>query len=58
MHLIDLVLIALIALAVYFAIRTYRKKGACSCGGSCEGCSVKAAGMDCSGCSKYNATKK
>lgn len=58
MHLIDLILILLIASAVFFAIRTYRKKGACSCGGSCEGCSAKAAGISCSGCDKCNATKK
>ena len=58
MHLIDLILILLIASAVFFAIRTYRKKGACSCGGSCEGCGAKAAGISCSGCDKCNTTKK
>lgn len=58
MHLIDFILILIIALAVCAAIRSYRKNGACSCGGSCEGCSAKAAGLSCSGCDKYNTTEK
>lgn len=57
MHLIDLILIIIIAAAVIAALHTYRKKGSCSCGGSCEHC---AAGQMAGGCShcKHNATQK
>ena len=57
MHLIDLILIIIIAAAVIAALHTYRKKGSCSCGGTCEHC---AAGQMAGGCShcKHNATQK
>ena len=57
MHLIDLVLILIIAVAVFLAVRSLRKKGTCSCGGSCEGCAAKAAGVQCSGCGRCHNPK-
>lgn len=39
----DFIIVAVIVLAVFFAVRTYRKniKGGCSCG--CGGCANKSA---------------
>ena len=42
----DILLLALIALALAFALRkTLKNRGSCSCGGNCSGC-----GGNCSKC--------
>ena len=64
-HIADLIILAVIALALFFIVRGVirdRKAGKSSCGGSCAGCGACAGCSGCSactgGCPAQNPLKK
>lgn len=55
----DIVILILLAAAVFFALRQIFIKRGCSCGGSCGGCSCSCAGCSrsCAGSRKNHPDK-
>ena len=61
MNLVDYILIALIGLILFLAVRkAIRSRGSCSCGGSGSACSgnCAACGLECPSCKKKNRDKE
>ena len=59
-HIADIVIIAVIALAVFFIVRGMirnKKAGKPSCGGSCAGCGACAGCSGCSSCAACSADR-
>ena len=59
-HIADVVIIAVIALVVFFVVRGMirdKKAGKSSCGGSCAGCGACAGCSGCSSCTACSADR-